>query len=144
MKCPGARGLELPDDRRPGLGCDLEIAGVVAAGRPVGPPDGPLGRFDFSDAFGGDDKMMLRVRGRSMVDAGILDGDYIVVRQADDAESGAKVVVRVDGAFTLKIYRKRQGKVWLDACNKEVPPMPLTALDEPRIVGVYVGLVRQG
>jgi len=87
---------------------------------------------------------MLRVRGKSMVGEGIFDGDYIVVQPADDAETGDVVVVRVNGGYTLKVYRKRRGQVWLDAANAEVPPLLLTPGDEAQVVGVYVGLVRKG
>jgi repressor LexA len=126
-----------------GTSCRLEVLGLVAAGKPVAPPEPPgLGFFNFAEAFGREGNQMLEVRGGSMVGIGILDGDHIVVEPADTAEPGDVVVARVNGCYTLKVFRRRRGRVFLDACNDEVAPIEVVPADEAQVVGVYAGLVR--
>lgn len=75
-----------------------------------------------SQIFGRDDCYILHANGESMIDAGIDDGDYVVIRKQWFARDGDIVVALVDGESTLKIYRKDEnGVVYLQAANKKEP-----------------------
>jgi len=84
---------------------------------------------------------VLRLRGNSMVDAGMLDGDYLVVNPADTATDGQIVVALVNGAdATVKRWRVDQdGSLWLEPANAEMRPI---RGDDVRVVGRVVGLFR--
>lgn len=87
-----------------------------------------------------DGDYVLRLRGDSMVDAGMLDGDYLVVKTTDSAMDGEIVVAEVDGAMTVKRWRlDADGAPWLEAANAEVEPV--CGVDV-RVVGRVVGLFR--
>lgn len=82
---------------------------------------------------------VLRLRGDSMVDAGMFDGDNLVVREADSAMDGEIVVAQVGGEMTVKRWRLGpDGSPWLDAANLEVEPVR----GNVRVVGRVVGLFR--
>ncbi len=77
---------------------------------------------------------MVRVRGDSMIDAGIVDGDFVVVRQQPDAERGDVVVAGIpDGEATVKTFSTRQGRVILTPANERLSPMEF----DPSEVTVY-------
>jgi repressor LexA len=85
--------------------------------------------------------VLVRVKGDSMVDAGILDGDLVVVEKQPSAKAGDIVVAIVDGQFTLKRLELERGQYFLRAENKAYAPIrPEGALE---IFGVMVGLVRK-
>lgn len=128
--CDGAKDFSLP------------IAGYVAAGRPIPPavPDGE--RLELGRLLGACDVQLLQVRGDSMVEAAILNGDYVAVRPCARSDEGKIVVAELDGCHTLKVFRMRSGTPTLIAKNKDIPPIRLTARDDPRLVGVFIALVR--
>ncbi len=66
-----------------------------------------------------DSTYMLDVDGDSMIDAGIHDGDMVLVEKTNRAKDGQIVIARVDGEFTMKYYREKAGKVWLEPANKD-------------------------
>jgi repressor LexA len=114
----------------------LPLIGAVAAGLPR------LAQEDVEDwvpvPFRGD--FVLRVTGDSMVGAGILDGDMVVVRRQQSADDGEIVVALVDDAeATVKRLRRSDGRVVLQAENAAYAPI---VADEIRILGKVVGLVR--
>lgn len=87
-----------------------------------------------ADFTGGGTLFMLRVRGDSMVDAGILDGDYVVVRQQPEARKGDIVVAGIPGEeATVKFYGRKGTKVLLTPANPRLSPMEL----DPREVTVF-------
>ena len=87
-----------------------------------------------ADFTGGGTLFMLRVRGDSMVDAGILDGDYVVVRQQAEARRGEIVVAGIPGEeATVKTYGRKGQKVVLTPANSRLSPMEL----DPRDVSIY-------
>jgi repressor LexA len=127
-----ARGAEA---RAPGSGA-LPLVGAVAAGLPR------LAQEDVEDwvpvPFRGD--FVLRVTGDSMVGAGILDGDMVVVRRQQSADDGEIVVALLeDGEATVKRLRRSDGRVVLQAENAAYAPI---VAEEVRILGKVVGLVR--
>ena len=88
---------------------------------------------------------MLRVRGDSMVEAGIYDGDYVVVRQQPEAENGDVVVAGIgEGEATVKTFNRRGGKVVLSPANAAYEPMVFdgSTSDEVTIFGKVVTVVR--
>jgi repressor LexA len=86
---------------------------------------------------------MLRVRGDSMMDAGILSGDYVVVRQQPEAENGDVVVAGIpDEEATVKTFSRRDGKVVLTPANASYQPMVFDGSDVT-IFGKVVTIVRQ-
>ena len=87
---------------------------------------------------------MLRVRGDSMIDAGIFDGDYVVVRQQPEANNGDVVVAGInDGEATVKTFSRKSGRVVLTPANTAYEPMVFDAPDEVTIFGKVVTVVRQ-
>jgi len=119
----------------------LPLAGRIAAGRPIEAiPDQQ--EINFSELLLGADRYVLQVKGDSMIDAGILDGDLIVVRHTETADNGDIVVALIDrGEATLKRLRKHGDRVELIPANQALAPMIYPA-DRVHIQGVVVGQVR--
>ena len=85
----------------------------------------------------------LRVRGQSMVDAGIRDGDYLIVEPRETADNGRTVVAEIDGHVTVKkLFRSPGGQVRLQPANPEMLPLIVSG-DQVRIRGVVVGVLRK-
>jgi len=91
------------------------------------------------------DMFLLRVRGDSMLDAAILDGDWVVVRKQDHADTGQTVAALIENAATseseatVKVLSYRAGRPWLDARNPDHGPIPG---DEASVLGVVVAVLR--
>ena len=134
------RGIRLAGehDRRLTI---LPLAGRIAAGGPIEAiPD--QAEINFSELLLGSDRYVLQVKGDSMMDAGILDGDLVVVRHTDTADNGDIVVALIDrGEATLKRLRKHGDRVELIPANRALAPMIYPA-DRVHIQGVVVGQVR--
>ncbi len=81
----------------------------------------------------------LRVRGDSMVDAAICDGDIVVVRQQPEAHSGQIVAAMIDGEATVKVFRRRDGHVFLEPRN---PAFDVIDGDEAVVLGIVVSVLR--
>ncbi len=96
-----------------------------------------------SDLTGEGDLFMLRVRGDSMIDAGILDGDYVVCRAQSTAEDGEVVVAGIpDDEATVKTLRRRDGRILLVPANERLEPMEY-APDEVTVYGKVVTMMRR-
>jgi repressor LexA len=121
----------------------IPLLGEVAAGQPL-EVFSVEERLDVPESLWKGRKVFaLRVRGQSMVDAGIRDGDYLIVEPADDATDGRTVVVEVDGAVTVKkVYREAGGEVRLQPANPEMLPLVVRG-DRVKIRGVVVGVLRK-
>ena len=79
---------------------------------------------------------VLQVRGTSMIDEGIMDGDYVVLKQQETAENGQIVVALIDEGFaTLKILQRKNGVIRLQPANEEMEPILVNA-DQVKIQGV--------
>jgi repressor LexA len=133
--------VEDPDLRRAPVR-DVPLVGRIAAGSPI------LAEEDIeeiyplpTDIVGGDPVFMLRVRGDSMIDAGILDGDYVIVRRQPDAADGEIVAALVDGEeATVKRLRRETDRVVLVPENPGYEPMAYT--DGVEIIGRVVAVLR--
>jgi repressor LexA len=114
---------------------NIPLVGDVAAGTGVLAGQNVEEVLPLPQDFTGTGSLfMLRVRGDSMIDAGIFDGDYVVVRQQPDAENGDVVVAGIGGdEGTVKRYSRRHGRVVLTPANPRLEPMEL----EPGEVTVY-------
>ncbi|MEO1001622.1 MAG: translesion error-prone DNA polymerase V autoproteolytic subunit [Cyanobacteria bacterium J06638_7] len=117
----------------------LPLAGAtVAAGFPSPADDYVESRIDLNEALirHPSSTFFLRVSGDSMREAGILDGDLLVVDRAIEARAGLVVVAVVEGAFTLKHLRRHRGRWRLEAAHPDYPPLELGDGDDSRIWGV--------
>ncbi len=84
---------------------------------------------------------VFKVSGDSMVELGIFEGDYVSIKKTSDAQDGDIVLASIDGAFTLKTYRKKGQKVWLEAANPQYGNIyPKNSLT---IFGVATGITRR-
>ena len=147
---PGAsRGLRLTEmPELPGTG--LPLVGRVAAGSPILAAEHIEAHVRLDPAlFAPRADYLLRVRGQSMKDAGILDGDLLAVHRTAEARSGQIVVARLPGRggdeVTVKRLKRRGGQLLLVAENPAFEPIVVDPKKAPlTIEGVAVGLVRQG
>jgi repressor LexA len=138
---PGAaRGIRLTDP--PGL----PVVGRVAAGSPILAEEHIEQRYRMDPAlFHPKPHYLLRVRGMSMKDAGILDGDLLAVYRSPDVRNGHIVVARIGDEVTVKRYRQKGGEIWLMPENPEFQPIVVTA-NHPTLMleGIVVGVIRDG
>jgi repressor LexA len=135
-----SRGIRLIEAKD----CGLPIVGRVAAGSPILAEQHieSYCRLDHA-LFKPHADYLLRVRGMSMREAGILDGDLLAVHKAAEARSGQIVVARLDDEVTVKRLRLTNRKAWLDTANPEFSPIEVdlhrTTLT---IEGLAVGVIR--
>ena len=124
---------------------NVPLVGDVAAGTGVLAEENIEELLPMPEQFtGSGPSFMLRVRGDSMIDAGIFDGDYVVVRQQPDADNGDVVVAGIgEGEATVKTFRREGGQVQLLPANAAYEPMVFEAPDEVTIFGKVVTVVRQ-
>lgn len=121
----------------------IPILGRVAAGQPIVAEECYEGKLEADDLFGDSASLFaLRVRGDSMIDAGILENDYVVVRHQDSAEPGAMIVALIEDEATVKYYRPAADRVELVAANPKYRPIVVPAGEEFRILGIVRGVVR--
>jgi len=135
-----ARAIQLVDHRPAGFG--LPFLGLVAAGSPIAAiEDNEVLQFD--EVFGGPNRFVLRVRGNSMIENHIEDGDFVIIRQQETATNGEQVVAMIDGDVTLKKFYKERDHIRLEPANGEMAPIIVDGTQECRILGVLVGVARK-
>jgi repressor LexA len=118
----------------------LPLVGAVAAGTPILAEENIEEYLQVPDVIGGEDgDYILAVRGESMKDAGILDGDFVVVRQADDARDGEIVVALLDDEATVKRFFREKDHIKLQPENKSMKPIKTR---DARVLGRVVGVFR--
>ena len=126
---------ESPQDRM-----SLPLAGQIAAGSPMLAVE-QNERVDFAPLFDVEDHFCLKVKGDSMVEDQIAEGDYVVVRSQKTCRDGEIVVALVDGQeATLKRFYKERDRVRLVPANSSMKPIYSSNVE---VLGVVVGLVRQ-
>lgn len=129
------------ESMKPKRVANLPVLGRVAAGRPVLAYENVEDTFPVPNEFlAGGDGFMLQVNGESMVEDGIMDGDYVIVRRQDAAENGDTVVALVEDEATVKRIFKESGRVRLQPANSSMEPMYFDNVD---IIGKVVGLIRR-
>lgn len=125
-----------------GSGVTVPLIGTVTAGQPIFAYENYEDYYTFpTGEFRGDELFMLRVQGTSMIDAGIMDGDKIIVRRQQTAENGEIVVALVEDSATVKRFYKKDGHVVLHPENESLSDM-IFAPEEVSILGKVVGLMR--
>ena len=123
-------------------GVTIPLIGTVTAGQPVFAYENYEDYYTFPvGEFRGEDLFMLRVSGTSMIKAGIMDGDKIIVRRQQTAENGEIVVALVDDSATVKRLFRKGGKVILHPENDALDDMVYEPT-EVSVLGKVVGLMR--
>lgn len=124
----------------------LPVVGQVAAGSPILAEEHIEDRYPISPAlFRPKADYLLRVRGMSMRDAGILDGDLLAVHQTSEAANGQLVVARLDDEVTVKQFRRRGNIVTLLAHNPDYESIRVDLRQQPLVIeGLGVGVLRRG
>jgi repressor LexA len=123
---------------------DVPLVGEIAAGAPIFAEERvedvyPLPR----DLVGDGTLFMLRVRGESMVQAGVLPGDYVVIRQQPTVEQGEMCAAMIDGEATVKFFRRtRAGEVFLDPANEGYEPIPVAPDSDASVIGKVTAVLR--
>jgi repressor LexA len=135
-----ARAIQLLDHRP--LSWGLPLLGAVAAGTPI-QATAQDERLEFNDLFGGPNRYVLKVRGQSMIENHIEDGDYVVIRKQETAENGDRVVAMVENEVTLKRFYKEKDHIRLEPANGKMSPIIVDSTKEARILGVLVGVMRK-
>ena len=122
---------------------ELPLAGRIAAGRPLEAIE-ERETFSLGQFTRGHNNYVLRVKGNSMIEDHILDGDFIVVEQTQVANPGEVVVALVDGdeATLKRFYREPGGKIRLQPANSEMPPIVVSA-SQVKVQGRVVGVLRK-
>ena len=144
-----SRGIRLRDAKPAGrLGrlLELPVVGRVAAGSPILAEEHIQGRYQVDpNLFTPRADYLLRVRGMSMRDAGILEGDLLAVHRTPEARTGQIVVARVADEVTVKRFRRRGHTVELEAENPDFQTIAVDLRQETlTIEGIAVGVIRNG
>ena len=125
-----------------GTGVSIPLLGTVTAGTPIFAYENYEEYYTFpAGEFSGEELFMLRVDGTSMIDAGIMNGDKIIVRRTQTAENGEIVVALVEDSATVKRFFRRDNKIVLHPENELLSDMVFEP-NEVSILGKVVGLIR--
>ncbi|MBU1084998.1 MAG: transcriptional repressor LexA [Candidatus Beckwithbacteria bacterium] len=139
------RGLEIIDPMYASSGADMElpVLGYIAAGKPIEPftdPNAVLG-VPPSMISGKKRSFVLQVKGESMIEEGILDGDYVIIEERKEAINGEIVVALLEnGLATLKRFFKEATRVRLEPANSSMSPI---YANNVKIQGIAVGVIRK-
>jgi repressor LexA len=104
--------------------CFIPLVGSIAAGVPITADQQVEETLPLPESLvGKGDLFMLKVKGESMIDAAICDGDYVVIRQQKDANNGEIVAAMIDGEATVKTFSRKGGHIWLLPANDDFAPI---------------------
>jgi len=143
------RALEVLDYRDSYRGIDYDgvhvvpLVGQVAAGSPILAAENIEAVLPLPVSFAGDDSFILRVKGDSMVEAGILDGDFVVVRQQNNATNGDIVVAMIDDEATVKRFFLEGSRVRLQPENSSMEPIYADSRQDFTVLGRVTALFRK-
>jgi len=140
-----ARGIELIETKIGNIvkGLELPLAGFIAAGSPIEPYTDPNATFAIPQNMVSPQKKayVLQVKGDSMIEDGILDGDFVIIEEAKDARNGDIVVAMIgNGVVTLKRFFKEPNRVRLQPANSAMQPI---YTKDVVIQGKCVGVIRR-
>ena len=135
LQAPGSKGRKraIVTSVRPG---QIPVLGTVTAGLPILAVENQEGSISWEDPS----CFALRVRGDSMINAGILSGDLVIVRPQQTADDGQIVVARIGDEATVKRLRRRSGQVWLLPENPHYDPIDGS---EAQLVGLVKAVIRE-
>jgi repressor LexA len=137
------RAIELLVDRakRVVRGSGLPLIGHVSAGEPILAEENIEEYVQVPSVIGGEEAdYILQVKGDSMRDAGILEGDYVVVSQVDDADNGEIVVALIEDEATVKRFYREKDRVRLQPANKAYKPIRTR---DAKVLGRVIGVFRR-
>jgi len=141
---PGPAAAQAPRHRParpPKPATRVPLVGRIAAGVPVPAEESADDIFPLPKELVGEGELfMLKVAGDSMIGAAIADGDWVVIRQQSDAESGEIVAAMIDGEATVKTLKRSDNHVWLMPHNAAYPPI---LGDQATILGRVVSVLRR-
>jgi SOS regulatory protein LexA len=125
------------------LGRNIRVLGLVEAGFPSAAEEELLDVMDFDEFLtpNKEASYILRVKGDSMIDAGIREGDMVIVEKRQNYKLGQIVVAMVDGDYTMKYLRKKGDEYYLEAANEKYPDIHPT--ESFKIEAVVTGVVRK-
>ena len=133
---PGQDGEAAPQDKTR----LIPLVGRIAAGNPI------LAEQEVEEVLplpesivGKGDLFLLQVKGDSMIDLAICDGDFVVIRSQKDAQKGEIVAAMIDGEATVKTWSKKDGHFWLLPANDDYTPIPA---DNAQILGKVTAVLR--
>jgi len=138
-----SRSVELLQARAGGRAVELPLLGYVAAGAPIEAIATAETIAVPEDLVGKRDTYVLRVKGESMIDEQIRDGDFVIVEDRKTAENGEMVIALLSNSdVTLKKFYRENGQVRLQPANPSMQPMLIPA-DQVQVQGVVVGVMRK-
>jgi repressor LexA len=138
-----SRSVEVVPTRTGGRSLELPLLGYVAAGMPIEAVASAETISVPEDFVGKRDTYVLRVRGDSMIDEQIRDGDYVIVEDRKTAENGETVVALLQGSdVTLKKFYRENGHVRLQPANPTMKPLVVPA-QQVQVQGVVIGVMRK-
>ncbi|HEX2341296.1 MAG TPA: transcriptional repressor LexA [Vicinamibacterales bacterium] len=138
-----SRSVELVPTRTGGRALELPLLGYVAAGAPIEAIAGSETIAVPEDLAGRRDTYVLRVKGDSMIDEQIRDGDFVIVEDRKTAENGEMVIALIGGSdVTLKKFYRESNRVRLQPANPAMQPLILDA-GQVQVQGVVVGVMRK-
>ncbi|OHA33827.1 MAG: repressor LexA [Candidatus Taylorbacteria bacterium RIFCSPLOWO2_01_FULL_45_15b] len=122
---------------------ELRLLGLVEAGFPSAAEEELADTMSLDEYLipNKDSSYILKVKGDSMIDAGIHEGDMVIVERTNNPKEGEIVIAEIDGAWTMKYFRKKYGKPYLEAANKKYKP--IFAENELKIAAVVKAVVRK-
>ena len=129
---------------RPESARNVPLVGEIAAGAPILADERVETVYPLPRELVGEGTLfLLRVRGDSMIDAGVLDGDLVVIREQAMVEQGEMCAALIDGEATVKFFRRdRQGQIFLDPANEHYEPIAIGTGSEANIMGKVVSVLR--
>ena len=138
-----SRGIELIKPEASEAPCEIPLLGVVAAGHPIEAVLNHESVVIPPDMLGRRRTFALRVRGDSMIDEQIRDGDYLIVESRETAENGQTVVALVDGTdATVKRFYREANQVRLEPANPAYQPI-IKPAERVHIQGIVIGVIRK-
>lgn len=142
---PVAAGADGGDDVLTGPVVAVPLVGDIAAGGPILAEEHITDHVALPESLVGTGTLFaLTVRGESMLEAGVLPGDTVVVRQQPSVEQGEMCAALIDGEATVKFFRRtRAGEVWLDPANERYEPIPVPPGSDAAIMGKVVAVLRR-
>lgn len=118
----------------------IPLVGSIAAGVPITADQQVEETFPLPESLvGKGDLFMLKVKGESMINAAICDGDYVVIRQQKDASNGEIVAAMIDGEATVKTFSRKSGHIWLLPANDDFAPIDG---DHCEVLGIVTAVLR--
>ena len=139
-----SRSIELVPEPSEIKAVNLPLLGLVAAGEPIVAIENPTEEISVPEnMIGIGNHYVLKVRGNSMIDEQIRDGDYVIVEDRPNAETGETVVALVGGEeATIKKFYPENGKIRLQPANEKMLPIILPA-SSVQVKGVVIGILRK-